>query len=104
MTSTSPTREPLTCIDPCTACWILEPTLLALILLPASQAYADLKRRPDRPWAIEYGNQPVAESAVGMIAVDLIGGALLELRYNVVEVSVVRLQFFRRRVKSAVNP
>ena len=36
MASTSPTIE--ACVDPCTAYWILEPALLALILLPASQA------------------------------------------------------------------
>ena len=104
MILTSLTGESLACVDPCTAYWVFEPTLLALILLPAPQTYPDLKRRPQCPRALKYGNQPVAKSAVGMIAVDLIRRALLELRYDVVEVTAVRLDFFRCRVKGTFNP
>ena len=39
-----------------------------------------------------------------MIAVDLIRWAFLELSYDIVKISVVRLGFFRRRLKGAFNP
>ena len=39
-----------------------------------------------------------------MVDVDLIRGALLELGYNIVQITVIRLRFFRRRVKDAFDP
>ena len=104
MVSTAPTIEPLARTDPCTPCRILEPTLLALILLPTLKTYAHLQKWSGRPYPFQNGHQPSAESAVCMIAVDLIRGAFLELSYDIVKVAVVRLEFFRRRVKGAFNP
>lgn len=39
-----------------------------------------------------------------VIVIDLVRRALFELPYDIVEVAVVRLEFFRCRVKGAFNP
>lgn len=104
MVSTALAIEPFTCIDPYTACWVLEPALLALILSPTLEANANLEGRSGRSLAFQNGHQPSAQSAVGVIIINLIRRALLELGYDIVEVTVVRLGLFRRRVKCAFNP
>lgn len=98
------TAKPLTRIDPCSHCGVLDPALLVLIFLPTFQTYAGLEKRPRRPGPLQNGYQSSAKSAVRMIVVDLICGALLELSYDIVEAASVRLGFFRRRVKCAFNP
>lgn len=104
MISTAFTTEPFTRINPCPHCGVLEPALLALIFLPAFETYASLKKRPRRPGALQNGHESSAKSAVRMIVVNLICGALLEPSYNVVEAASVRLGFFGRRIKGALNP
>ena len=104
MTLTPFTTEPFTRIDPCTHCGVLNPAILALIFLPTFQTYASLEKRPWRPGSFQNRHQSSAKSAVRMIVVDLICGALLELSYDTIEAASVRLGFFRRRVKGAFNP
>ena len=98
------TTEPFTRIDPCALCGVLQPALLSLIFLPTFETYASLEKRPGRPGPFKNGHQSSAKSAVRMIVIDLICGALLELSDNIVEAASVRLRFFGRRVKGAFNP
>ena len=104
MISTAFSAEPFTRIDPCTQRGVLEPTLLALICLPTFETYTSLKTRPGRSEPVQNGHQPSAKSAVHMIVVNLICGALFELGYYIVEAAFVRLGFFGRRVKGAFDP
>ena len=104
MISTASTAEPFTRIDPCTHCGILQPALLALICLPTFETYTSLKTRPGRSEPVQNGHQSSAKSAVHVIVVNLICGALLKLSYDIVEAAAVRLWFFGHRVKGAFNP
>ena len=90
-------------MSPDAACWTLEPALPALILLPTCKAYAHLSGRPEQP-PLQNEHQPIPQSTMCVIAVDLVRRALLEPSNDIVKVTIVRLAFFRRKVKGAFNP
>ena len=106
MVSTMPTHAPrksFAFVCPCTLDWILKPALLALILLPTFETYPRLGPRPRPPWPIQNGHQPSADPAVFVVAVDLVRRTPHILEYNIIQVTVVGFQFFRRGVKDAFN-